>query len=436
MNLETAKSFILVILIGSSIILSFGMLNYQTETTPLSEESYEQVDVGGVEKGKSSLIAPNDIIFKSNGNFFGFSETEQREQLYASMQSWTLSDITTSVYEERTPSTYEVEIIFPSEIPFELISSMFSVSEENSLPYWSFERIYITFNSDIKSLEVEFVSIDGRERATALINSQENYDQLWSYMTNVESDMFRSYTLMDEAAEDIYIPSGVIELNKATLLYTGIEPSDLRDALFLNPSVVSESTNAGVGITYFTDSRQMQVDSHNLGLEYVNLVSDNPEENSLSEVSILERSILNINDHKGWTADFKLDELGTNPNMVKYRMYYNGYPVFNNSSPDLSIIEQTWSNGQQLEEYNRPLLNYGFSTETSSSLPSGEYIIGQIESDSDYNQEEVEDIKIGYRLKANTDDRSVVLEPIWYVKTGGHWSAVVLKDSPSQEGGD
>ncbi|MFC4024212.1 YycH family regulatory protein [Oceanobacillus longus] len=435
MKLETAKSFVLIILIGTSLILTFGMWNYQPDVGTLREESFEEVELGGTkEETRRSLIQPSEIIFKSNESFYGFSSTQNREEMYVDMQSWTFADFTTRVADERNPDNYEVEVIFPDAIPMGLFGSMMSFKDDDILfPEWSFERLYITF-TDTASMGIEFVSTNGNEKATATVNNPNDYEQMWSLMTNLETDMFREYTVMDTGEKDIYIPSGEIELSKETMRFTGISPSDMRDILFPNPSVVMQSTTPQSGLTYFTDSRQMRISDNNLGMEYVNPFTENTDP-PLTVDSLLERSIANINDHGGWTGDFQLTELNIYQNLVKYRLHYKGYPTFNNGYPDLSVIEQKW-NSQQLEEYRRPLflIDRSFQQSTFDLVPA-ENFIANLLNHPDYDRAMIEDIKLGYRLRLSIEKNAIELEPAWYINYKGNWQAPVFNETV-QKGGD
>ncbi|WP_249872303.1 YycH family regulatory protein [Oceanobacillus saliphilus] len=436
MKLETAKSFILIILIGTSLILTFGVWNYRAEVGTLSGESYAEVNLGGTdEETKRSLIQPSEIIFKSHGNYYGFSEPERLEQLYEDMQAWVLTDVTTELGNERTANHQEVEVIFPDPLPMDLFSSFLSIEDDIMMPGWTFERFYITFQPDTSSLEIEFFSNDSDRKAVATVNNSSSYQQLWSFMTNLESDMFREYTVFNNGEKDIYVPSGDIQLNKETMRYTRISPSTMRDVLFPNPGVVMESTTPQIGLTFFTDSRQMRVSADRFAMEYVNPFTESTDP-PLNAASLLDRSIKNINDHAGWTADYKLAELNVYQSRVKYRMHFNGYPVFNSADPDLSIIEQKW-NSQQLEEYRRSLFQLeDYLHQSEVEIATAENFIANLLNVADYNREDIQDIKIGYRLRVNAETNSIDLEPNWYVKINGNWRLPVFNELTSQKGGD
>jgi regulatory protein YycH of two-component signal transduction system YycFG len=435
MKWETAKTFILIILIGTSLVLTFGMRNYQPDVTNLSDESIGEVNLGGTrDESKRTIVRPSEVIFKSNGNFFGFAKPKGREQMYDQMYSWTFTNFTTQVAGERNPGNYEIEVIFPDAIPLELFGSIMSFNEEDIFfPEWSFERLFITF-TDKESMNIEFISTSGNEKATATVNNPNDYEQMWTYMTSLETDRFVDYTVMNTGTKNIYIPSGEMVLKKEAISFETIDPSDMRDILFPDPAVVMESTTTTSGLTYFTDSRQIRMGANNLVMEYVNPFTENSDP-PLTVVSLLDSSISNLNENGSWTGDFKLAELNAYQNFVKYRLHYGGYPVFSSANPDLSVIEQKW-NSQQLEEYRRPLFRLINSLQHSDvDLISAESLITKLKNHQSYTLEKIQDIRIGYRLNVNLEKNAIELEPAWHVKYDGHWRVPAFSEV-SQEGGD
>lgn len=435
MKLETIKTFLLIILIATSLVLTFGMRNYQPDVTNLSDESIEEVKLGGTEdETKRTIVRPSEVIFNSNGNFFGFAKSKDREQMYEQMQSWIFTNFATQVTGEREPDNYEIEVIFPDAIPLELFGSIMSFNEEDIFfPEWSFKRLYITF-TDTESMNIEFVSTTGNEKATATVNNPAYYEQMWTFMTSVETDMFLDYTVMDTGKENIYIPSSKLDLKKEAISFEMINPADMRDILFPDPAVVMESTTATGGLTYFTDSRQIRMGANNLGMEYVNPFTENTDP-PLTVVSLLNSSITNMNESGGWTGDFKLAELNVYQNLVKYRLHYRGYPVFNSANSDLSVIVQKW-NSQQLEEYRRPLFILKNSLYQSNvDLISAKSLIAKLEKHQSYTLDKIQEIKIGYRLNMNLEKNAIEMEPAWHVKYDGNWRVPAFSEM-SQEGGD
>ncbi|MBY7145128.1 hypothetical protein KFZ56_19090 [Virgibacillus sp. NKC19-3] len=434
MKLETVKTFVLIILIGLSLLLTFGLWNYQPnyETQNLSSVINE-VDIGGSgDETKSSIVEPNEIIFHADNQHFGYADPADHLSLYQDIQTWEMSDFETSETNGRIDHNYEIEVIFPDDLPMEIVDRIFTFNEEiEELPSWSFDRMYLSFNEDTTSLSVEFVSIDGRQQASAVINASDHYGQLWNTITSREE--LSEYVLFDEGNAPIYVPADAITMDQqSAVAITGIQPNNMVNALFPNPSLVSQSdtSTTNSGELYYSDAqRGMTVRQYGGSMEYINPQSGESEWGTA--VELLERSILNINEHNGWTEDYKLADLQDSAGNVQYRMYYLGYPVFNNAG--MTRIEQEWQN-QELTKYTRPLFRLSDTLDShSEELPSGNDVISFLQNDlsSNYDLENIQDLEPGYRMSVNRD--YVSLEPTWYMKYNDGWYAI--EDIAPGEGG-
>lgn len=435
MKFETVKTFILIILIGMSLLLTFGLWNYQAdyETQNLSSVINE-VDIGGGgDETKSSIVEPKEIIFHTNNQHFGYPNPTDRLYLYQDMQSWEMSNFETRETDGRIEQNYEVEVIFPDELPMEIVDQIFTFNEEiEEFPSWSFDRMFFTFEGDTASLAVEFVSIDGRQQANAVINASDHYEQLWN---TIESrDALTEYVLFDEGESPIYIPEEAVTMEQQSAVsISGIHPNNMVNALFRNPSLVSESNTSVTdsGESYYSDAqRGMTVEQYGSSMEYINPQSTAGSER-VTTTELLERSISNINEHNGWTEDYKLVDLNVSAGNIHYRMNYLGYPVFNNAG--LAMIEQEWKN-QELTKYTRPLFRLNDTLDSHpEELPSGNDIIYFLQNglSPDYDLENIQGLELGYRLDVNRDYVSLV--PAWYMKYNEGWYA--MEDIAPSEGG-
>ncbi|UJL46377.1 two-component system regulatory protein YycI [Virgibacillus sp. NKC19-16] len=435
MKLETVKTFILVILIGLSLLLTFGLWNYQPNYETQNQSSViNEVDIGGSgDETISTIVEPSEIIFHANNQHFGYSNPSDLLNMYQDMQSWEMSNFETSETEGRVEQNYEVEVIFPEDLPMEIVNQIFTFNEDiEEFPSWSFDRMYFTFDEETASLRVEFVSIDGRQQARAVINASDHYRQLWNTITSREE--LSAYVLFDEGESPIYIPeeSKTMEQLSAVAI-SGVHPNNMVNALFPNPSLVSESNTSvtGSGESYYSDAqRGMTVEQFGSSMEYINPQSTGGTQSGTA-VELLDRSILNINEHNGWTEDYKLTDLQSSAGHVGYRMYYLGYPVFNNA--DLAMIEQEWQN-QALTKYTRPLFLLNDTLDSHSvELPSGNDVIYFLQNRLSPNYElgNIQDLELGYRMTVNRD--YVSLEPTWYMKYNEGWYAI--EDIAPSEGG-
>lgn len=433
MKLETAKSLTLIVLIGVSLLLTYGLWSYQPSSDTLQDPTYENTNLGGEEETKKSLIEPNSIIFHANQRYFSFSDPLQQKKLYHEMQSWVMYNFETGPPEGVLEQDYLAEIVFPDELPMNILSSLFKFNDrEIMFPSWSFKRIYFTFLPDTASLGVHFVSENRQQEATALINDSAKYERLWSYISDMDLSVLMEYELFNEDSTPVYIPANRMEMPEYSFTIENLDPNLLINALFRNPSAVRPIYSSNERL-YTDNQQQIRVFENGSSMEFYNPYSEDFERTDT--LKLIDQSILSINDHFGWTQEYNLLDIGGNT--VRYQMYYDGFPVFDNSHLNLNIIEQRWTN-QDLSIYKRPLytLESAFPTDTVE-LPAGSDIIHYLENNpsSNYHVENITDLRIGYRLDYQAEDESITLIPTWYMNYNGSWLEFKFNDLSLSEGG-
>src|SRR5699024_10340572 len=106
-------------------------------------------------------------------------------------------------------------------------------------------------------------------------------------------------------------------------------------------------------------------------------------------------------------------DLQPNQQSIRYKMYHDGYPVFNSSY--LATIEQVWGS-QQLVEYHRPLFKLrDILSEGKVKLPSGREVLSYLRNNPDYELENVPQLYVGYQLNYQSNNQYIDLEPTWYM---------------------
>lgn len=428
MKFETVKSFILTILVGVSLLLTFSLWSYQPNYKPFYNSSYiNEVDLGGTEETKKEIVRPDSIIFHKNHSYFGFEDPTYQQRLYEDMQSWTLNDFRIREGNGRPTNDLQVEVIFSDALPMEIANSLFKFNKEVSLPSWSFKRMFITFNEESLSLKVQFLSLDDHEKAEAVINNSKVYEQLWSHISSLKE--LDEYILYEPNYTPIYLPANKVEMTRRSLAVKSVRPNMLVNALFSNPSVVS----LNIGEAYFSDGqRGMRVLQDGRSIEFINPIEANYER--VDPVDLLDNSIMNINEHKGWTNAYKLEVIDKSINRVRYRQQYEGYPVYD--SNNLTIIEQQWRN-RELYQYFRPLFSLDNSLGSDPvELPSGNAIVDYLKNNSNYNSDKIKDIRVGYHLVyLDNTSYSITLEPAWYMNYNEDWKELTIDELTYREGG-
>lgn len=421
MKLETFKSTLLVVLVGISLLLTFGLWNESPRYKELYNSSYvSEADVGGDQMKKKDLIDPNQIIFHDGNTVHGFGKLKNEKDFYIDMSLWALHDFSTREAEWKRKKQREVEIIYPAPVPMRLLTSLFTMEDNVFLPAWSYKRIFLTFDQASASMQVKFVSSDGAYEATATLNDSAQYKKISGYFTN--GLHLVDYITFKSGGNQIYIPADEQTVRRRSIGAQTIDEKKFVKALFKKPSMVSKN----IGESYYLyGQRGMRVLQNKRSLEYNNPIES--DKVAMDPAELIDKSVANINEHKGWTADYNLFQIDTNTNTVRYKMYYEGYEVFNSSG--LATIEQQWRQ-DELYKYRRPLfyLNNPLGSDLVT-LPSGRELLKALKDNADYDLSNIQDIRIGYDLDyPESDAHSVILEPHWFMNYNGNWQVIELSN--------
>lgn len=428
MKFETVKSFILSILVVFSLLLTLGLWYYQPNYDVLYDEdssvSEFETDIGGKKESISDVIKPNAMIFHNyqTDQHFTFKKPMDYVQLFNNMESWTLSDFKKRPVDGLPKDDEQIEIRFPTDIPMELLKKMFSIDDDVDLPTWLFNKAIVGFDKGSSILKVTFVSSDEKYAGTVEVHNKDAYDLLWGHMSSQENMVqLTPYDLSNSDDEPIYIPTNAISMTEYSLSIDETDPNKLVNALFSKPSLVSTT----FGESYFTDGqRQMSLLHGERTVEFFDPYSDTYDKMDIPD--LIDRTVQNINDHRGWTNDYYLSELTPASNQIKFQMHYKGYPVFSYS--DLSTIEQQWRE-QKLHQYDRPLFQIKNELrQEEKELESGEDIMQSLTDNPNYNMSKVQDLKVGYKLSYDESTQSVELQPAWYVNYDGNWREANFDD--------
>ncbi|MGP4107833.1 YycH family regulatory protein [Virgibacillus sp. L01] len=432
MKLETIKSYILIILVGVSLLLTFALWSYQPQyPTVKTEEFVDSVDLGGEKEKTLELIEPKSIIFENNNNYFSFTEETDRQTFYADMHEWVLYEFQTNNVSERPSRENQLEIIFPESLSMGLAGELFTFNEDVTLPDWKFDRLYITFNTNSSSLNIIFRSADGQQQATAVVNNPDKYEELWGYLTTFEG--LSEYLRVDLAGSPIYIPKNNVVVPSRSIAVSDINQNLMIDALFTNTDIV-RGTQVNPNEYYYTDSTRgiMHVYQNGRTMEFQNPIQSPYQQ--MSQNDLIERSKSNINENNGWTDEFNLMSINTVSNTISYQMYYQGFPVYSNTNS--SIIQQQFR-GSELNYYSRPLftLNNLLGGDDTVELRSGSDVVFYLKNTTRYSMENITDIKVGYLLTYRNSDDAVTLDPAWFVHHNGSWQEINFEEITQQKGG-
>ena len=201
----------------------------------------------------------------------------------------------------------------------------------------------------------------------------------------------------------------------------------LKDALFSDPSRVQKDVS-GIDEEYKDASNLMKVNNDSNMILYVDLAEE--ETQAINSNDLLHKSINFVNEHGGWTDNYRYVELDNTQKAVLFRLYIAGYPIFSENS-DVSELRLEWGK-TDISSYERSNFSRKFSTSLvkttyQTNMQSGHEVLERIQQMDSFNSNLLEDISIGYQMKYDSQSLLVDLEPCWYYLYDGDWKPLTLE---------
>ncbi|MFJ7994216.1 YycH family regulatory protein [Peribacillus frigoritolerans] len=442
MNFERAKSIILIILVGTSIFLTWSIWTYEPEYDPF-EQSSEFIKIKSDVQIVSDVIKPVSILFHGNGQHFQTSNPAEINEMEKEFSQWRFRGIKEiSVnrlqrkFDDFVHEDGSIEIGFSDDIPISLYKTVLNITDKE-VPEISFDRIIIK-QKNISGNEsaVYFVSYDQRKIYQGMVDSKKLRNFMDSFYRG-SYDKHPEYTAETiNSKRTLFVPENPVEINRLEYYIDYLDIGDLKSALFINPKYVRQEP-VSVGEEYTDGTRLMTVNKDNYLISYINPAQKSKLFDSSSD--LLQKSIDFINEHAGWeNNNYRFAYMSKNEQRVVFRLFVNGYPAFNESG--MTEIEQIWGK-EEIYSYDRPYFKLDSvlpSVGSAKTLPSGKEVVNQLKSKDNVDFNSVEDISIGYRLDKSLDSKLVTLvtlEPTWYYRIGDKWFIVPFDDTGGDRSG-
>jgi len=147
-------------------------------------------------------------------------------------------------------------------------------------------------------------------------------------------------------------------------------------------------------------------------------------------IELIDKSIENINEHKGWTEEFHLESLDMSEQKVKFLMYNNGVPILGGN--DSQIIQEWYK--QILFKYKRPLFQISDKIdEEMIELESGLSVVNYLNNQSKYDLDYITDIRVGYDLVyRDISSYIILLEPSWFINYKDSWVKIDMNEEEKE----
>lgn len=413
MSMENFKTIVLINLVVISLFLTFNLWTYVPDSTSMQNAKFVQGNEGMNQTKISDVVRPTSIIVHKDKNHYGSRREADIESIYKPLEVGELHDfkeisITKGDFLSYVHGEGKVELVFPTDIPFDAVKSMFNMKEKSTDKPKHFNRILLDpSRSKDQEIKINFVS-DGDNfkiyeaklsgvYLKDIVNAQNQFI--------VSAKPYFDYQLND--MKKLFLPDGTTELNNITYILFNLAVDTFKNALFSDPRYLSPITE--MSKETFTDGiRSMEIENDRHMLKYKN--SSVLTEKTIDNLMLLQKSFEFVSGHSGSLDSYRLDYM--NKGETVFRLNEDGYSVFNEDG--LAELRQIWGS-EEVMEYERPLLSLNTKgIEQKVTLPSGHVVIASLENNPEIKKQVIKDIGIGYKL--SLDGQVVRLQPIWYVK--------------------
>jgi regulatory protein YycH of two-component signal transduction system YycFG len=421
---EQLKSALLIFLVITSGLLTWNLWTYQPKYEFNDKKNVHDVSISDP-KDVADLIKPVKVLLHLGEGHFGTAREEQIDELFTELSGWTLYDVgEAAVYSpgqirRLSEKGNNIEIIYPDLVPFNLYKGILRF-ESDKLPYGAFNRIVIHLEKGQKEDgSVYFVSTkDGK-----VYEGHVNNDQLVSLFHYLKTgkkkyDKYKAYDLPD--GRIMFLPADEVEMPRYKYYSDYIKPERFQNALFKDPSYVRRDINAD-GEKFTDGTSLMTVDYTTDMIFYVNPSQAIDSRVKNGDMSVLKKSIDFVNDHAGWTDQYRYFSMDPYNKNTLFLLFVKGFPVFNQDG--MTEIEQTWGK-EEIYQYERPyfILDIPLPSPQMITLPSGEQALDTLLANPDIKVDLVGELAMGYQLTKDPDNPKVLtLDPSWYYSYAGSW---------------
>ncbi|MEH7123476.1 two-component system activity regulator YycH [Bacillus sp. JJ1532] len=431
MTYENIKSLILVILVCFSVLLTWSIWTYQPNLETMKKTKTVQEVAISEKKDAEEIVKPDRVIYHyTKEKHFGTTDAGEIDKIISEISRWNFTDfinVTSEIknYPSFIHNSGNAVILFPDSIPIDFYRTIIDMKEKK-IPDFYFDRIVIDTEGIQKDQGfVYFISSEKGQAFRSQVPASFVQSFYNGFFNNAEYSLhYAKYFLFKVSSNRvIYLPEDAPKMLQYQFLSTPLESEKFKNALFKDPTVVKKSFQQS-GEEYTNGSSLMRVNNDRNTLSYVNPVGGS--ESQLTSKSLLKRSIDFVNDHGGWTDNYRFVEMDETSRQVLFRIYDDkGYPIFSEGS-GISEIRETWGQSE-IYKYFRSNFLIGLRMEaTEVNLPSGQEALGLLELKG-IELAHLQDMMLGYAMEK--DSRLVYLEPSWFYKYNGSWNQLSIDET-------
>jgi len=439
--IETVKSAVLTLLIALSMILTFSIWTYTPRYDTI--EQLAPVDVAIADKKKlHEIIKPYKTVFNFGDALKGTTNPIEINGFVEELSEWKISDIrllnsnfSTDNLNALLRKPNRFTLFFHGEVPLNIYDNVMNVDEPiPTVPEISFDRIVVDWNPANIAMDIYFVSRVNKKLYSAKAKP-DDYRKLQRSILTDARELAEYKEVTPESSNYIVVPAEPVETIRYTFIEDDISPNRFRDALFNDPNAV-RSSQVGPKLEELGDNHAiMKIDKENMKFEYVYPIAKIQELAIPSE--LLSNTINFVNEHGGWTDEFRYTYMDPKTRTVRFRLFLEGLPVYSDSSTTTEIV-QKWGD-KQIFSYKRPYYRLNwllFYEGIPEILPSGTEIAERLIESKTLDFDTIDEIAPGYFMKRNTEEGNIIMEPAWFYLVKGNNSENWHRFSPETLGGE
>ena len=433
--IELIKSYLLAFLVLLSIVLTLMIWNYKPEYTVIEEARVDEIMIGDT-KQLQDILKPYRLLYRQEDQFYGTVSNDVIQSVYDKISTWDVhevdlinSNLSDEQMNKMLRENNRLTLFFNEEVPLQVFSGILPFNEKE-VPDVSFTRLILDWSEVLSNNQLQLLFLNTEKRI--LLRSTIDISNSMQFMEEIVDPIkeYQAYFEVErESLLSLYVAQEAMESIQYTYFIDKTSPDLYKNILFGDLGIVKRSTDNTREEKYNDGTSVMTVDTQNHILNYVY-----PQAESIAPIpsaTLLSDSFNFINDHGGFTADYRFSSMNVVKHVTEYQLFIQGYPIY--SSITTSRIITTWGENR-IYRYRRPYYsidNEIRSFRTTQQLPSGDEVIEYLKNMKDQPFDEIDEVIVGYHLVQDIKKGIFLLEPSWFIISNNVWTRIL----PEQLGG-
>lgn len=431
---EQIKTVVLFILVLLSVTLTFSIWSYRPNYDTIEKPKTVDI-VMDDKKNMSEIVKPYKLIGFSDEMYYGTMNNEAIEDVYETFKNAKLSNImmldeqaSSKKLQQLITSQDSLTLLFPDEVSLSIFQSILPTTNKKVTGI-NFTRMTIALDEAKENkVNVYLASETTKDLYKAKIRLSDAKQFMEHQLKEIDGyDRYENYVTAQN--RQIYVPQNNPSIATQQYFSRNVigKVDDFKNALFTNPKIVKLSQNQQSNVDKYSDDRSvMTVFKNFYTLNFSNMLGE--EETRISKSHLMANTIGFINEHGGYTNDYRYKSVDYVNQKVVYQLFMSGLPVEPSSKTMMTEIDVKWTSGK-VATYTRPyyeLENIPTDEEKNSvKLQTATTILEALERENP--KATIVDLRLGYRMTSEERGTSAVvftLTPTWYYKVKEEWVEV------------